>query len=98
MTIASSELIPQPIIVHASTNPFIITIGDVLVAVHGALHTLVTEYEYRLTLLPNVAGWQVGNGYRNGMRRLDLLNGRFWWVGLSASQEGSEMWDLHLQR
>ncbi|KAF8879380.1 hypothetical protein BD779DRAFT_1552045, partial [Infundibulicybe gibba] len=81
MTIASSELIPQPIIVHASTNPFIVTIGDVLSAVHGALHTLVTEHEYR---------WEVGNGYRNGMRRLDLLNGRFWWVGLSASQEGPE--------
>ncbi|KAF8871355.1 hypothetical protein BD779DRAFT_1454084 [Infundibulicybe gibba] len=96
MTIDMSDLIPWPIIVHASNiNPLVVTVGDVFAAVHDALHTLVTEHEYRLVWLPNAV---VGNRYWNGMRRLDLLNGRHWWAGLSKSQEGPEMWNLHLQR
>ncbi|KAF8873340.1 hypothetical protein BD779DRAFT_1451972, partial [Infundibulicybe gibba] len=55
MTIVASELIPWPIIVHASSvDPSVVTVGDVLAAVHDALHTLVTEYEYQLVLLPNI--------------------------------------------
>ncbi|KAF8869669.1 hypothetical protein BD779DRAFT_1584580 [Infundibulicybe gibba] len=100
MTITTSDLIPWPIIIHASNiNPFVVTVGDVLAAVHGALHTLITEREYRLALLPNTAATRVvRNHYRNGMRRLDLLNERCWWAGLSESQEGPEIWNLHLQQ
>ncbi|KAF8872341.1 hypothetical protein BD779DRAFT_1573208 [Infundibulicybe gibba] len=96
MTIAASDAIPWPIIVHASSiNLLFVTVGDVLTAVHDALHTLITEYEYQLVLLPNMA---VGNRYWNGMMRLSLLGGRHWWAGLSRSQEGPEIWNLHLQR
>ncbi|KAF8872344.1 hypothetical protein BD779DRAFT_1573225 [Infundibulicybe gibba] len=100
MTIDASDLIPWPIVVHASDiNPSVVTVSDVLAAVYDALHTLVTEYEYRLVLLPNMAATRaVGNRYWNEMRRLDLLNGRHWWAGLSESQEGPEIWNLHLQR
>ncbi|KAF8872084.1 hypothetical protein BD779DRAFT_1574396 [Infundibulicybe gibba] len=94
MTIAASDAIPWPVVVHASINSSFVTVGDVLTAVHNALHTLITEHEYQLALPPNII---VGNCYRSGMRRLSLLNGRHWWAGLSKSQEGPEIWDLHLQ-
>ncbi|KAF8873351.1 hypothetical protein BD779DRAFT_1570249 [Infundibulicybe gibba] len=99
MTIAASDAIPWPIIVHASSvNPSVVTVGDVLTAVHNALHTLVTEREYQLVLLPNILGTRVmRNHYWNGMRRLDILDNRHWWAGLSKSQEGPEIWNLHLQ-
>ncbi|KAF8869372.1 hypothetical protein BD779DRAFT_1391673, partial [Infundibulicybe gibba] len=49
MTIAASDAIPWPIIVHASIiSPIFVTVGDVLTVVHDALYTLVTEHEYQL--------------------------------------------------
>ncbi|KAF8872343.1 hypothetical protein BD779DRAFT_1573214 [Infundibulicybe gibba] len=96
MTITTSDAIPWPVIVHASSiNPSFVTVGDVLTAVHDALHTPITEHERRLVLLPNTV---VGNHYWNGMRRLSFFNGRHWWAGLSKNPEGPEMWNLHLQR
>ncbi|KAF8872079.1 hypothetical protein BD779DRAFT_1477782 [Infundibulicybe gibba] len=91
MTIAASDAIPWPIIIHASSIDLsAVTVGDVLAAVHEALHTLVTEYEYGL-VLPNILVTGVmGNRYRNGMKRLDLFGDRHQWAGLSESQEGPE--------
>ncbi|KAJ7637368.1 hypothetical protein DFH06DRAFT_655378 [Mycena polygramma] len=95
-----SPRLPWAITVHASGR--FVTVGDLLQAIHQSLDMRVTE-DQAVSM-----GWRIGytettgdilargvkrkQGYKDEMKRLDLLGGRTKFVGLSESTMGCEAW------
>ncbi|KAK6992665.1 hypothetical protein R3P38DRAFT_3430563 [Favolaschia claudopus] len=96
LTLISSRL-PWVIIVHAWRDW--VTVGDVLVTIRRALEIPLTEKDFEEWRKSRKFG-QTQMLQRHGlelesMTRMDLLEGRTVFAGLSISAMGCEIWEIH---
>ncbi|KAF8879379.1 hypothetical protein BD779DRAFT_1154580 [Infundibulicybe gibba] len=93
-------LIPWPIVVHPSErNPGMVTISDILSAIHSALCRRVDPEEYPYIAQHTPEGVLRPGWVERGITRLEVLNGRVRWAGLSegADELGNRQWKLVLE-
>ncbi|KAE9393148.1 hypothetical protein BT96DRAFT_230438 [Gymnopus androsaceus JB14] len=101
-----------PISVHASYNGQYVTVNDVFTAVYHSLRTNVSSSEYRaipskkeaekVRMAYMMRYRRLHDRYayeaekQQGVKRVDFLNWRTRFMGLTTSEHGSDVWLLHL--
>ncbi|KAJ6484511.1 hypothetical protein C8R47DRAFT_980781 [Mycena vitilis] len=96
-----SPRLPWAITVHASGR--FVTVGDLLEAIHQSLDMRVTENHAESmgrrigcvrteTTVEMARGLKRKRDYQGVMKRLDLLDGKTKFAGLSESTMGCEVW------
>jgi len=101
-----------PISVHASYNGQYVTVGDVFAAVYHSLRANVSHSEYRaipsrkdaekvrMAYEMRYRRLRDRHAYeaekKQGVKRVDFLNGHTHFMGLTTSNHGSNVWILHL--
>ncbi|KAF8879387.1 hypothetical protein BD779DRAFT_1474371 [Infundibulicybe gibba] len=98
MTITAPGLIPGPIVVHPSErNPAMVTISDILSAIHSALCGRVGPEEYPYIAQHILEGVLPQGWAERGITRLEVPNGRVKWAGLLEDTDELGNWKLVLE-
>ncbi|KAJ7219665.1 hypothetical protein B0H12DRAFT_1152679 [Mycena haematopus] len=96
LTIESPQL-PWVITAHPSGRvDRFLTVADVIVAIWDTLRLQVNEEQFEDWEMMTRSHRAKRSGYRRGMTRLDLLQGKTRFVGLSESTTGCDNWVLEV--